>query len=241
MQLLHEGRDSWWNDRVEDHLGAARHDRFDGPAVVGVIEGKVLLADDLAPVGGDQFTDLLVHDVRPNVVRGRQIELLRPGLLHQPRNRRLELLRGHRAGAEDERIAFLPLVLLRVDVESPPLLDGRALDRLPGGAVDATEDHVHVVLLYELGGPGPGHTVGRRTVLEAQLEPPPQQAPVALMSWMTMLATFALAMPMTESGPVRSVTTPTLMDTSLIARSPLVSSRPASNLARVSRREGAPY
>ena len=41
------------------------------------------------------------------------------------------------------------------------------------------------------------------------------------MSSMTILATFALAMPMNESGPVWSVTTPTLIDESFIAPFPL--------------------
>ena len=53
--------------------------------IVGVIEREVLLADDLAAVGRDDLAHLLVHHVRPDVVGRRQVELLRPRLLHQPR------------------------------------------------------------------------------------------------------------------------------------------------------------
>ena len=55
----------------------------------------------------------------------------------------------------------------------------------------------------------------------------PNRPPLALMSPMTILATFALATPTNESGPVWSVMTPTLMDRptevvdSAIAFSPL--------------------
>src|SRR6185436_9347422 len=47
--------------------------------------------------------------------------------------------------------------------------------------------------------------------------------PLALISSMTMFATFALAIPIAESGPVWSVTTPTLIGEWLMARSPLMS------------------
>src|SRR5574341_1094732 len=40
----------------------------------------------------------------------------------------------------------------------------------------------------------------------------PNRPPLELISLITILATFALAIPKNESGPVMSVTTPTLMD-----------------------------
>jgi hypothetical protein len=123
----------------------------------------------------DRFADLLVHYAGPDVVRRRQVELPRVRLLHQPGDERFDLLRRHRAGAEDERVALLPLVLLRVDVERLALHDGGALDRLPRGAVDAAEDHIDPVLPDELGGLGGRDTVRRGTVLEDQIEPSPQQ------------------------------------------------------------------
>jgi hypothetical protein len=52
-------------------------------------------------------------------------------LLHQPRNERINLLRRHRPGAEDQRIAFLTLILLRVDVKRPAFDHGGAFDGLP--------------------------------------------------------------------------------------------------------------
>ena len=161
---------------LNDHLRAAGRDLLDRLAVVGVIEGKVLLADDRAAVGRDDLADLLVHRVRPDVVGRRQVELLRARLLHQPGNERIHLLRRHRAGAEDERVAFLPLVLLRVDVERLALHDGRALDGLPRGAVDAAEDHIDAILLDELRRLGCRHGIVGRAVLEAQIDVPPQQA-----------------------------------------------------------------
>ena len=203
-------------------------DLLDGLAVVGVIEREVLLADDLAAVRRDDLADLLVQDVRPDVVGRRQVERLRPRALHQPGDQRLDLLRRHRAGAEDERVALLPLVLLGVDVERLALHDGGTLDGLPRGAVDAAEDHVDVVLLDELRGLGLGHAVGGRAVLEvAGRRDAPAGRPRALMSSITILATFALAMPMNDSGPVWSVMTPTLMGSDLMIlprRSPILDS-----------------
>ncbi len=88
--------------------------------------------------------------MRPDVVGGRQVERLRPGLAHQPRDQRVDLLRRHGAGAEDQRVGLLPLVLLGVDVERLALDDDRLLDRLPRRAVDAAEDDVDLVVLDEL-------------------------------------------------------------------------------------------
>ena len=97
------------------------------------------------PFGRHDLADLLVHHVRPDVVGRRHVEAsCAPVSLHQPREERLDLLRRHRAGAEDQRVALLALVLLGVDVERLALVDGRALDRLPGRAVDAAEDDVDV-------------------------------------------------------------------------------------------------
>ena len=144
VQLLEERRDPGRHGRVEDHVRAGRGDPVDRRAVVGVIEREVLLADDRPAVGRDDLPDARVHHVRPDVVGRRQVEGLRPRLPHQPRDERIDLLRGHRAGAEDERIGLLPLVLLRVDVERLALDHGRALDGLPRGAVDAAEDDVDV-------------------------------------------------------------------------------------------------
>jgi hypothetical protein len=77
-------------------------------------------------------------------------------------------------------MAFLPLVLLGVDVELLAFLDGRALDCLPSGAVDAAEEHVDVVLLDEFGSLDLGHAVGRRAVLEAQFNLPAQQTTLGI-------------------------------------------------------------
>ena len=151
-------------------------DLLDRRAVVRVVEGKVLLADDRPAVGRNHLADPLVHHVRPDVVSGRQVERLRPRLLHQPRNERVDLLRRHRAGAEDERIGFLSFVLLRVDVERPALHDRRPLDGLPRGAVDAAEDDIDVILLDELRRFGGRDDVVGCAVLEIQLHVPPEQA-----------------------------------------------------------------
>ena len=88
--------------------------------VVHVVERVVLLADDGAAVRGDDLADLGVQHVRPDVVGRRQVEGPRAGVLHQPREQRLDLLRRDRAGAEDQRIALLPFILLGVDVELRP-------------------------------------------------------------------------------------------------------------------------
>ena len=117
------------------------------PFVVHVVHREVLLADDRTALGADDLADLLVHGVRPDVVGRRHVERLRPGVSHQPGKERLDLLRRHRTGAEDQRVALLPLVLLRVDVERVALLDRRALDGLARGAVDAAEDDVDVLLV----------------------------------------------------------------------------------------------
>ncbi len=141
-----------------------------------MIERKVLLADDCAANSGGHFTQLPVHRVRPDVVGRRAVDLLCPRFLHQPRNHGVDLLRWHRARAEDQRVTFLSLVLLRVDVELPALHYGRALDSLPRRAVNATEDHVDLILLHELPGFGFRNTIRRCTILEVQIYLPPQQA-----------------------------------------------------------------
>ena len=176
MQLLEERHDPRRDDRVEDHLRATGHDLLDGLAVVGVVERVVVLLDDLAALGRDDLADLLVHDARPDVVGRRQGELLRARLLHQPGNQGIDLLRRHRAGAEDERVGLLSLVLLRVDVERLALHDRGGLDGLPRRAEDATEDHVDLILLDELGGAGFRGAVGGLAVLEVQLDLLPEQA-----------------------------------------------------------------
>jgi hypothetical protein len=149
-------------------------DPVDRRPVVDVVEPEVLLADDLPAVGRDDLPDPRVHHVRPDVVRGRQVEGPRPRLPHQPRDERVDLLRGNRAGAEDERIGLLPLVLLGVDVERPALDDGRALDGLPRGAVDPAEDDVDVIVLDQLRRLGGRDGVVGRAVLEMELDVPPQ-------------------------------------------------------------------
>ena len=78
VQLLEERREPGRDDRVEHDLGARRHDVVDDPLVVGVVEREVLLADDLAALGGDDLTHLLVHRVRPDVVGRRHVELFAP-------------------------------------------------------------------------------------------------------------------------------------------------------------------
>ncbi len=109
--------------------------------------GKYSSPTIVAAVCGDDLADARVHHVRPDVVGRGQVERLRPGLPHQPRDERVDLLRRHRAGAEDQRVGLLPLVLLGVDVERLALDDGRALDRLPRGAEDAAEDDVDAIVL----------------------------------------------------------------------------------------------
>ena len=59
-------------------------------------------------------------------------------------------MRWHRAGTEDERVTFLSLVLLWVNVELLAIHYSRTLDSLPRGAINATEDHIDLILLDEL-------------------------------------------------------------------------------------------
>ena len=95
---------------------------------------------------------------------------------HQPREEWFDLLRGHRAGAEDQRVALLPLVLLGVDVERVALLHRRAFDGLAGRAVDAAEHDVDPILFDELGGRGFGRLVLGRAVLDEQLDRAAEQS-----------------------------------------------------------------
>ncbi len=141
-----------------------------------MVEREVLLAHDRSAVGRDDLPDAPVHHARPDVVGGRQVEGLRPGLAHEPRDEGVDLLRRHGAGAEDQRVGLLTLVLLRVDVERLALDHGRALDGLPRRAVDAAEDDVDLVLLDELRRALGRRSVVRGAVLEMQLEPAPQEA-----------------------------------------------------------------
>ena len=140
-----------------------------------MIDGEVLLTDDLAAVGRGDFVDLPVHHVRPDVVRRGQVERPCPRLLHQPRDERLDLLRGNGAGAEQERVVLLPLVLLGVDVERLALHHRRPLDRLPGRAEDAAQEHVDVVILDELGRGRRRPRVVGGAVLDDQLDATAEQ------------------------------------------------------------------
>src|SRR5262249_45710208 len=131
VKLLEEWRKPRRNDGIEYHLGATGYDLVDRRSIVGVLEGKVLLPDDRAAVGCGHFTQLLVHRPRPDIVGRRAVKRLRRGFLHQPGNERFNLLRRHRAGTEDERVTFLSLVLLRVDVQLFAIHYSGALDSLP--------------------------------------------------------------------------------------------------------------
>ena len=175
VQLLDKRREPGRDDRVEHDIGTRRHDVVDDPLVVGVIEREVLLADDLAAFRTDHLTHLLVERVRPDVVGRRHVEAARPRLPHQPREERIDLLRRHRARAEDQRVALLPLVLLRVDVELPGAVHDRSLDGLSGRAVDAPDDDIDLALDE----PGRGsfrHGVIGCAVLDEQLDRPAEQA-----------------------------------------------------------------
>ena len=154
VKLLQERRNAWRNGCIKNHLRAAGYNLVNSFAIVTVIEGKVLLSDYCATVCGDNFTNLFVHDVRPDIVSRWQVEFLRPGLFHQPGNEGFNLLSRYRARTEDERVTFLPLVLLRVDVERFAILYSRTFDSLPCGAINAAEDHIDMILLDELGGLG---------------------------------------------------------------------------------------
>jgi hypothetical protein len=68
VKLLEKRRDARRYRRVEHDLGTTRHDLVDGVGVIGVFQREVLLSNDFAAVGRDEFANLLVHDVRPDVV-----------------------------------------------------------------------------------------------------------------------------------------------------------------------------
>ena len=188
-----------------------RHDVVDDPLVVHVIEREVLLADDLAALGADDLTDLLVQRVRPDVVGRRHVEAsCAPVSLHQPREERLDLLRRHRAGAEDQRVALLALVLLRVEVERLRLVDHRSLDGLAGRAVDAADDDVDADLARRASSATASATASSVALSSTNSSTGrPSRPPRALMSSITILATLALAMPMKDRAPVWSVMRPT--------------------------------
>jgi len=80
------------------------------------------------------------------------------------------------AGAEEERVVFLPLVLLGVDVKRLALHHRRFLDGLPGRAEDAAQEHVDVVFPDELGGGGGRLRVVGCAVLDEQFEATAEQA-----------------------------------------------------------------
>src|SRR5207248_10160646 len=77
--------------------------------------------------------------------------------------------------AEDQRVTLLSLVLLRIDVELLALHHSRTLDRLPHRAVDATDDHIDVILLNELRCLDLPDAICGFAVLEVQLDLSAQQ------------------------------------------------------------------
>src|SRR5262249_52168453 len=76
VELLEKRGEAGWNDRIENDLRSASRDPLDRLTVLHVIDGMVLLPDDLAAVGGDDLADFPVHDVRPDVVGRGQVERL---------------------------------------------------------------------------------------------------------------------------------------------------------------------
>ena len=129
-------------------------------------------------MGRHDLANLPVQHTWPDVVRRRQVERPRPRLVHQPWDQGVDLLGRDRAGAEDQRIALLPFVLFRIDVEGLGVIHHGALDRLARGTVDPTEHHIDVILLDEFARLGLRDAVARRTILEVQIDPSPKQAAV---------------------------------------------------------------
>ena len=135
-------------DGVEDEVGLGRHDlrHLGGPVVL--VEGHVLLADDLDAELGRVELDDRVRGAREDVVAAGEEQPLHP-LGGEEVHRRDDLLVGGRTGVVDVRRRLEALVLHRVEEQAVVLLDDR-LDGLAGGRGPAAEDRADAVLGEQL-------------------------------------------------------------------------------------------
>ena len=212
VKRFEKGRGARRNDGVEDELGVARHDPPDRLAKVRAVERMILLPDDRAAGRRDQRLHLPVHGARPDVFGRRQVNLFRARFLHDPGDERGQLLRGGGAGAEEERIPVLALVLLRIDVERPSFDDGRSLDRLPGGAEDAADHEIDLFTAHELAGLVRRYAVGGFAVFDDQLHGPPEKASARIDVLYDHSRHIGVGLPHEGQGAGQSAICPTLMD-----------------------------
>src|SRR5215510_7273808 len=86
--------------------------------------------------------------MRPDVICGRESKAL-AAVLYQPGDDLVALLRWGRSGAKDVGRAFLPLILLWINVERLPVRDDGVFDGVAHRTGDAAQHDVDLVALDE--------------------------------------------------------------------------------------------
>jgi len=133
-----------------------------------------------------RYFSTIRHQIPPSARIGRLAEFERPSwLAHCGDKAELSVkvprqVDRIRVCTEDERVTFLSLVLLWVNVKLLAIHYSRTLDSLPRGAINATEDHIDLILLDELSSFGFRYTICSCTVLEVQIYLSPQQATLCI-------------------------------------------------------------
>src|SRR5262249_33505130 len=141
VELLEEGSYTRRNNGIEHHFDVVGHDIVDGRAVFHLVERKILLENHFTLVLLDELAGVLIDDVRPDVIGRRERKAL-AAVLYQPGDDLVALLRRGRSGTKEVGRAFLPLILLRIDVERLPARDDDVLDGVAHRAGDAAQHDV---------------------------------------------------------------------------------------------------
>src|SRR5262249_1979268 len=155
VELLEEESYTRRNNGVENHFDVIGHDIVDGSAVFHLVEWIILLKNYLAAILFDELAGILIEDMWPDVICGRESKAL-AAVLYQPGDDLVALLRRGRSGAKEEGRAFLPFILLWINVERLPARDDGVFDGVAHRTGDAAQHDVDFVALDESADIGDG-------------------------------------------------------------------------------------
>src|SRR4029453_2501120 len=163
------------NNGVENHFDVVGHNIVDGSAVFHLVEWIILLKNHLAAILLDELAGVFIENARPDVICGRERKTL-AAVLYQPGDDLVALLRRGRSGAKEVGRAFLPLILLWINVERLPARDDDVLDGVAHRTGDAAQHDVNLVALDESADIGDGDRFGGSRVYDEEFNRATQNA-----------------------------------------------------------------
>src|SRR5215510_6000437 len=113
--------------------------------------------------------------MRPDVICGRESKAL-AAVLYQPGDDLVALLRWGRSGAKEVGRAFLPLILLWINVQRLSARNDDVLDGVPHRTGDAAQHDVNFVALDESADIGDGDGFGGGRVYDEEFNRATQNA-----------------------------------------------------------------